>query len=218
MMDRVTLAGLVVLLVALTGCSASAPSSGEPTSAGPTPTAAAPTPTPSATASAYAAAGGFTVPGTCDALVPIDLAASLAAQGLTPSEVEVFPEVPLGDPLPVSDFDAGVATTVTMTDYLNCQWAGAGRTITIFLGRVDASSRPLVVSEFWSFDRRIDRTAPVVTLTFDGMIPGVGQGPASHWVLRSNSEIKVDIDPGDEAARQLAQSIAEQVAATVLAD
>ncbi len=58
-----------------------------------------------------------------------------------------------------------------MTDYVFCEWTGSDQTIDIFLGRVDATSRPLVVSEFWSFDRRIDRTAATLTLVRPGESP-----------------------------------------------
>lgn len=214
-MRRASLVGVLALTAVLAGCSAPAPVPGGSDSA-PTAAAGAPSSSPAATQSPTAA--DFAVPSTCDGLLPPELAASFASQGLTGSEVAVFGDVAVGDPIPVLDYDTNADSGIVMADYLFCDWTGSDQTIDIFLGRVDATSRPLVVSEFWSFDRRIDRTAATVVMTFDGMIPGVGQGPANYWALRTNSELKVDVSPGDEQARQLAQSIADQVAAHVMAD
>jgi hypothetical protein len=158
------------------------------------------------------------VPDTCDELLPADLAASLTAQGLTSSQVQVWPDIPIGDPLPAYNFDGGPDGTVPIDDYLKCQWVGGGQTITIYLARVHPTNRDLVIGELAMVDTRIDRTAPVVISTFDGVIPGVGQSPSSYWVVRSESDLRVDIAPGGEADRQLAQSIAEQVSAQMRAD
>ena len=164
-MRGASLVGVLALTAVLAGCSAPAPVPGGSDSA---PTAAAGAPSSSPTATQSPTAADFAVPSTCDGLLPPELAASFASQGLTGSEVAVFGDVAVGDPIPVLDYDTNVDSGIVMADYLFCEWTGSDQTIDIFLGRVDATSRPLVVSEFWSFDRRIDRTAATVVMTFDG--------------------------------------------------
>ncbi len=198
----------------LTGCSA--PATGPAAVSTPAPSASVSvTASPEASPSALV---GFSIPDTCDGLLPEDAAASFASQGLVGGEIAVYPDVAIGDPLPMSDFDTFTETDVVMTDYRFCEWVGGGRTVDIFVGRADAQSRALTVSEFWSLDRRIDRNAPVVVFTFDGNIPGVGDAGASHWVVRTNSVIKVDIDPGGESVRLEALALEEQIAAHLRAD
>ena len=213
-----TIALAASLLVALVGCSVPvpAPTASAPSkSASPVPVAR---PSASPTAAPDAAAAGFTVPDTCEALLSTDLATSLAAQGMSSSQVQVWPDFAIGDPLPAYNFDGGPNGTVPITDYINCEWVGAGHKITIYLARVDPTNRDLVIGELALVDARLDRAAPVVISTFDGVIPGVGQSPSRYSVLRSESDLRVDIDPGGEATRKLAQSIADQVSAHVRAD
>jgi hypothetical protein len=135
------------------------------------------------------------------------------------SQAQYNPDVPIGDPLPVYDYINNAETGVLLSDYQYCEWVGSGRTIKIFVGKVTAVSRELIVGEFQYFPGKpVDTTAAVLVAATNGIIPGVGVAPSTYWVLRTNSLIKVDVDPGGEPARQEAQTLQEQIATNLRAD
>jgi hypothetical protein len=159
------------------------------------------------------------VPDTCDEILPEDVRATFASQGLTGRDTQLNSELPIGDPYDLTDYGTSPDSRVFMTDYRYCVWAAGERMIYVFAGEVDATTRPFVVDEFVDYALRpIDPTAAVLTMTTDGIVPGVGIGPGSYWVLRTNSVIKVDVYPGGEPARQEAQTLQEQITANLRAD
>jgi hypothetical protein len=152
-------AAVLVGALLLTGCSApttdpaalSSPAPSATATASSSPVTPSPTPTP-----------GFTIPATCDGLLPADTAASFASQGLVGGEVAAYLDAPIGAPIPLSGFDINDEADVVMTDYLNCEWVGGGRLVDIFVGRLDAVSRAITVDDFGLIDSRVDRTARVL--------------------------------------------------------
>ena len=223
-MRRASFIGLIVLAAALTACAgpASVPQGSEPAdsaSPGTSQAAGAGSPTPTPTATADAAPPGFVVPETCDGLLSADARAAFASQGLVGGETQIYPELPIGAPLPLTDYDSYADSGEFLTDYRHCEWTAGDRRINVFVGAVDARSRELMVGDFVFFAiRPIDSTAAVLVVTADGVIPGVGVAPGNYWVLRTNSVIKVDVEPGGEPARQEAQALEEQIAANLKAD